>query len=277
LRPTLVFSHANGFPAGTYRLLFDRWQAAGWHVLALPRIGHDPAYPVTPNWPHLREELAQFVRSQAPGQRVHLVGHSLGGFLSLMLACRHPELAQQVVMLDSPVIGGWRSHSATAAKALGLFRRLSPGRVSERRRHRWPSREAALAHFAAKSAFARWDERVLRDYIAHGTEPDPTPDLTPPADTAAPAPVRLAFRREVETHIYDTLPVRLGALLQRHPPQVPVHFLAGTRSAELRQAGLPATRALVRERWHWVEGTHLFPMEAPEATATAVLRCLGPA
>ena len=32
---TLVFSHANGFPAGTYRTLFDRWREAGWRVVAV--------------------------------------------------------------------------------------------------------------------------------------------------------------------------------------------------------------------------------------------------
>jgi hypothetical protein len=26
--PTIVFAHANGFPAGTYRLLFEAWRLA---------------------------------------------------------------------------------------------------------------------------------------------------------------------------------------------------------------------------------------------------------
>jgi pimeloyl-ACP methyl ester carboxylesterase len=268
LKPTICFSHANGFPAGTYRVLFEAWQAAGWRVIALPRIGHDPACPVSMNWPHLRRELAQFIETQAPGQKVHLVGHSLGGFLSLMLAARRPDLAAQVVMLDSPIVGGWRSHSVTMARTLGLFKRFSPGRISEKRRFQWPDRESAFRHYAAKAAFARWDERVLRDYIDSGTEPDPK--------GSDPVAVCLAFRREVETRIYDTLPTRLGVLLRRHPLQVPVHFIAGTKSAELRQAGMAATRVLVRDRLSWVDGSHLFPMENPEETAAAVLRCLGP-
>lgn len=264
--PTICFSHANGFPAGTYRVLFDVWKAAGWRVIALPRIGHDPAFAVTLNWPQLRREQVQFIEQQAPGQRVHLVGHSLGGFLSLMVAARRPDLAAQVVMLDSPVVGGWRSHSVAMARTLGLYKRFSPGRVSEKRRFQWPDREAAFQHYASKAAFARWDERVLRDYIACGTEPDP--------GNTAPGAVRLAFRREIETRIYDTLPTRLGALLRRHPPQAPVHFIAGTKSAELRQAGMAATRALVKHRLQWIAGTHLFPMEKPDETAAAVLACL---
>jgi pimeloyl-ACP methyl ester carboxylesterase len=191
------------------------------------------------------------------------VGHSLGGYLSLLAACRRPRLASSVVLLDSPVLAGWRAHGVRVAKATGLVKRISPGRVSRTRRHHWPSTEAARAHFAAKRAFARWDPAVLDDYIAAGTEPDPGGEG-----------VRLSFDRAVETRIYDTLPHHLGTLLRRHPPGSPVAFIGGTRSAELRQVGLEATRALTRERLIWIEGSHLFPMERPLDTAAVVLRAL---
>ena len=47
----IVFAHANGFPAGTYRALFEQWRAAGRTVHALDRFGHDPRFPVSSNWP----------------------------------------------------------------------------------------------------------------------------------------------------------------------------------------------------------------------------------
>ncbi|MCE2690798.1 MAG: alpha/beta hydrolase [Rubrivivax sp.] len=170
----MVFSHANGFPAGTYRRLFDRWRAAGWRVIAVERFGHDPAFPVTSNWPRLRDQLISLVDSQAGGGGpVFLVGHSLGGYLSLLAACRRPDLAQGVVLLDSPVVAGWRAHGVQVAKATGLIKRVSPGRVSQTRRHHWPSAEAAFQHFAGKTMFARWDPEVLADYIRAGTEADP--------------------------------------------------------------------------------------------------------
>lgn len=258
---TLVFSHANGFPAGTYRRLFDLWQAAGWRVLAVERFGHDPAFPVTSNWPRLRDQLIALVDSQAAGGGpLFLVGHSLGGYLSLLAACRRRDLAQGVVLLDSPVVAGWRAHGVQVAKATGLIKRVSPGRVSRTRRHHWPSAEDALRHFAAKSVFARWAPEVLQDYVRAGTEPDP-----------AQGGVRLAFDRAVETRIYNTLPHHFGALLQRHPPACPVHYLGGTRSAEGRQVGMAMTRALTQGRIGWTEGTHLYPMERPDETAQAVL------
>jgi pimeloyl-ACP methyl ester carboxylesterase len=261
---TIVFSHANGFPAGTYRLIFEAWRQAGWRVIALDKFGHDPAYPVRSNWSATRDELLAFVEREAPGEKVHLVGHSLGGFLSLLAACRKPQLAASVVLIDSPLVAGWRAQGLQVFKATGLIKRVSPGKVSQFRRWQWPSADDVLKHYAAKSIFARWDPAVLRDYIACGVEPDPEH-----------GGVRLAFRREVETRFYNTLPHHLSAVLRRHPPQCPVSFIGGTQSAEMRQVGMAATRRVCQDRITMLEGTHLFPMEKPAATASAVLRALG--
>ncbi|MFG5408591.1 alpha/beta hydrolase [Piscinibacter sakaiensis] len=259
----IVFSHGNGFPAGTYRRLFERWRAAGHAVHAVDKFGHDPAYPVTSNWPRLRDQLIHFIEREVGGP-VLLVGHSLGGLLSLLAACRRPELAAGLVMLDSPVVTGWRAHGVRMAKATGLIGRVSPGKVSRRRRHEWAHRDEVLPHFAAKPGFARWDPRVLQDYVEAGFE-------------LHGEGARLAFRREVETRIYDTLPHHFATLLRRHPPACPVAFLAGTRSSEMRQGGFASSRALAGERFEWIEGSHLFPMERPDETAERVLALLADA
>jgi pimeloyl-ACP methyl ester carboxylesterase len=260
LRGTLVFSHANGFPAGTYRVLFDAWRAAGLRVEAVERFGHDPAFPVTSNWPHLRNQLIQFVEGLDAGP-VYLVGHSLGGLLSLLAASRRPDLAKGLVMLDSPVVMGWRAHSLQVVKRSGLLPRISPGKVSQRRRHQWPKREAVYQHFKPKTAFARWDDRVLRDYVDCGfDEVDGT--------------VQLGFSRDVETHIYNTLPHHLGRLMRKHPPRCPVGFIAGTQSVEMRQGGMDGARALAGPRLVKTVGSHLYPMEQPDHTAALVLDLL---
>ncbi len=259
---SIVFAHANGFPGGTYRQLFEAWRTAGFTVHALDKFGHDPRFPVTSNWPHLREELLHFIDHEVGGP-AWLVGHSLGGYVSVLAAARRPDLAQGVVLLDSPILAGWKARALQVAKAAGIGERLSPAHVSRRRRQQWPSAEAAFEHFAKKPVFAGWAPGVLRDYIASGTVPGPshaTPDQ------------RLAFDRAVETAIYNTLPHHLARVLRAHPLQCPVAFIEGSRSVEVRRVGLEATRRLTHGRISRLEGTHLFPMERPADTAAEVLR-----
>ncbi|MDM4765363.1 alpha/beta hydrolase [Pelomonas sp. SE-A7] len=260
---TLVFTHANGFPAGCYRVLFETWRAAGWQVHALPMVGHDPAYPVTSNWPHLRDQLIHFIeRDVRPEGQVMLAGHSLGGALSLLVACKRPDLAAGLLMIDSPVVSGWRAHSIQVMKATRLMPRVSPGKVSSQRRHRWPDRAAVLEHFQSKHKFARWDPRVLADYVASGFV------------EREDGEVELGFTREVETKIYDTLPHNLDRILARHAPRCPVAFIAGTQSEELRAAGAAASKALARRHFVWMEGSHLFPFEKPDDTAALALQLM---
>lgn len=261
--PTLVFCHANGFPAGTYRTLFERWRQAGWEVHAPAQLGHDPARAPRSGWSPLRDELIEFIERTCAGRTpVALVGHSMGGYLSLLVAARRPDLVSAVVMLDSPIVSGWRARAFRLMKATGLIRRGGPGRVSARRRERWASREAARQHFASKPTFARWPAAVLADYLDHGLVDEPA------------GGVKLAFAREVETAIYNTLPHHLEPLLDRQPLRCPVAYVAGRGSRESRQLGLGLVRRLAGPRWRWIEGSHLFPMEHPGATAAAVLELL---
>ena len=257
--PLIVFSHANSFPASTYRVLFKSLRQRGFTVKAIDKYGHDPKYPVTNNWPHITEELAEFARREVDkaGEPAFLIGHSLGGFLSLMAAARHPELARGVLLVDSPVLGGWRANAMGVLKRTQLVGSMSPGRVSRARRDSWPDRDAAMTHFQSKRIFAAWDAQVLTDYIDHGTRDVDGKRV-------------LSFNRDVETAFYNTLPDNLEGLLRRHPVKCPVAFIGGTRSEEMRQVGMDMTQKLVKGRIMMMEGSHLFPMEKPLATAAAI-------
>jgi pimeloyl-ACP methyl ester carboxylesterase len=272
----IVFSHANSFPAAVYAVLFKSLRARGHTVRAPEKFGHDPRYPVTSNWPHLVQQLADFAAPEIEkhGAPAWLVGHSLGGFLSLMCAARHPDLGghgvRGVVLIDSPVLGGWRARTVELAKRTQLVGAISPGKISRRRRNTWPDQQVAHDHFAHKKAFARWDPAVLRDYIEHGTH-----DQTLPNGQTQRV---LSFDRDIETAIYNTLPHNLDRLLRRHPLRCPVGFIGGTQSQEMKQVGMTMTHKLVGrdhpERLIMLEGSHLFPMERPQETAAAIDRLL---
>lgn len=255
----IIFSHANSFGAGTYRVLFKQLRARGFKVRAVEQYGHQAAYPATNNWPHLVQQLVDFAQAQTnrSGAPAFLVGHSLGGFLSVMAAARHPALARAVVLLDAPLLGGWRATTLGVFKSAQMVGSVSPGAVSQRRRNSWPDAHSALEYFQGKKAFARWDAQVLRDYVAYGTRD-------------ADGQRVLSFDRDVETAIYNTLPDNLERLLKRHPVKCPVAFIGGLQSREIQQVGMAMTGRLTRGRISMLDGSHLFPMEKPVATAAAI-------
>ncbi len=255
----IVFSHANSFSASTYRVLFKLLRARGFKVKALEKFGHAPQYPVTDNWPHLVRQLVDFAEAetQKTGEAAYLVGHSLGGLLSLMAAARHPELARGVLLLDSPVLSGWRAKTLGVIKSAQMVGSVSPGSVSRRRRNQWPDVEAALEYFQQKKAFSRWDPEVLRDYVNHGTHEQDGQRV-------------LSFDRDIETAIYNTLPDNLDRLFRRHPLKCPVAFIGGLFSREMKQVGMATTQRISKGRITMVDGSHLFPMEKPAVTAAAM-------
>ena len=253
----IVLSHANGFPLPVYRRLLEALQP-GFETGGVLRFGHDPARPPTTGWPYLVDELVEYVNAlPRDSGRLWLAGHSLGGYLSLMAAERLQPRVAGVVLLDSPIIAGVVAAGIRIARFTGLDRLVMPIAQTRQRRMHWPDVEAAHAHYAAKPAFARWDPRTLRDYAEHGTLGDGRGGRT------------LLFDRDVELRIYRSLPtariVSVGARLQ-----VPVAFIGGRQSREVRQVGLSATRALVGQRLYWAEGSHLFPMERPDDTAALI-------
>ena len=274
-RPLVIFSHANSFPASTYGVLFRSLEARGFDVKAIDKFGHDPAYPVTSNWPHLIKQLANFSEQQIGDavRPVFLAGHSLGGFLSLMCAAHHPELAGQkisgVLMLDSPVIGGWRATALSVAKRAQLVGSVSPGAVSRRRKNEWLDKDEVLAYFRSKKTFATWNEEVLLDYIEYGTHDAPR-DASGDERVGSESLRHLSFDRDVETTIYNTLPDNLEQMLRRHPLKCPAAFIGGLQSAEIRQVGMALTQKVTKGRITMVDGGHLFPMEKPIATAAAM-------
>jgi pimeloyl-ACP methyl ester carboxylesterase len=259
----IIFSHANGYVAPVYGVLFAHLRARGLQVAAIEKYGHDPLYPVSDNWPHLVQQLVDFAAQEKTrrGEAAWLVGHSLGGYLSLMAACVAPQLVKGVVLLDSPVLGGWRAGMVRVSKRTGIVESFSPGKLSRKRRQHWPSVEAALAHFKSKKVFAQWHPQVLEDYANYGTQEALVNGRTERV---------LSFDRSVETAIYNTLPDQLAPAIKKAQIPCPVAFIGGTGSGEIRQVGMALTERVTQGRIMMLDGGHLFPMEKPLVTAAAI-------
>lgn len=254
-RLPMIFSHANGFPAPCYAKLFNAL-AADFSIRYLPRLAHNPAYPVSDGWPALQQELINFIE-QGPHPVVG-VGHSLGGFLSFLAAVERPDLFSALILLDSPVIDRYRAQALHMTKRFGFIDRVTPARATRERRQHWATEDEAIAHFRTRKLFRHFDPDCLADYVRHGT-------ITTEQGR------QLWFDPAIEYRIYCTIPHRMHTLLPRL--KVPTGFIGGRQSTERRLFGLHGMRG--RLRMQLIEGGHLFPFEHPLATATAIREMLG--
>ncbi len=262
-QPLVLFFHGNSFPASTYNVMLNDLRRRGMQVQALEKIGHNPDYPVTSNWPHLVQEIHAFAKPliDAHTGPVVLVGHSLGGMLSLMLAAQFPDIAHAVVMVDAPAVGGLQAKVLQLSKTFSFNKKFSPGAISRKRRNEWTSVEEAFAHFASKKVFARWDPQVLNDYVVHGTHEE---------HSAHGSKRVLSFDRHIETLIYESVPHNLERLLKQYPLTCPVSLVAARHSREMRLAGTEFSKKITKGRICMIDGTHLVPMEKPLVTAAAI-------
>jgi pimeloyl-ACP methyl ester carboxylesterase len=251
VHPRLHFAHANGFPGACYSKLFGLL-SADFAVGYLPASGHDPRFPVSDGWPWLVEELIASIAGS--GQEPVLgIGHSLGGFLTLMAAVRRPDLFRAVLLLDAPILSRFAGSALQLIKLIGLTDRVTLAGITKNRRRTWPTQEAALAHFRRKRRFRSFDPDCLLDYIRYGTVPD---------DHG----VRLAFDPAVEYRIYRTIPHDIHAVARRL--QVPAGFIGGRSSDVLKRTGLAATRRHMLVTL--IDGGHLFPLQVPWEAAAAI-------
>lgn len=255
-RPIIHFAHANGFPACTYTKLFSFLEPE-FDIRFLERHGHDPRFPVNDGWDALKDELAAAIESEFTEPVIGL-GHSLGGILHLLVSVDRPELYRRIILLDAPIISRRSSRGIRIMKALNLMDRFSMSRQTRARRNFWPSREAAYEHFKAKPKFSAFDDEMLRDYIRCGT-------------IEADGGYRLAFDPQIEAAIYRNLPHDLPSL--KGKLRVPVTYIGGTDSREARLARLSFMQRHFDIDFHFLDGSHLFPFEKPQATA-ALIRSL---
>jgi pimeloyl-ACP methyl ester carboxylesterase len=221
-------------------------------VDAIEKLGHDSAYPVTDGWPHL---VAQVVDKLAARRLPPVigVGHSLGAYVTFMAATLRPELFRAVIMLDAPIIYGWKGTAFGMIKRLGLADRVTPAGATRDRRAEWPSRAEAERHLGSRALFHDFDPRCLADYVRHGT-------------ARTRQGVRLAYDPAIEYEIYRTTPHDLEVYLPRF--SVPGGMVLGRDSDVVRRVGLAGSKR--RFVLRWVPGGHLFPFEHPEVAAAAI-------
>lgn len=252
-KPIIHFAHANGFPAKTYGKLFSLLKD-DFQINYLERHAHNPKFPVTDGWERLRDELRDELEKRYT-EKIIGIGHSIGGILHFLVACEKPELYQAIILLDAPIISRLSSGALRLLKIFNLIDRITPSQMTRFRRNLWQSKQEVYEHFKQKEKFAAFDADVLRDYAEHGT-----------IETARG--FELFFKPSIEAHIYRALPHNLPTF--RGKLKVPAAYIGGTKSEEARMARLSFMKKNMPFEFHFLDGSHLFPLEKPLETAAVI-------
>ena len=168
----LVFLHATGFNALTYRLVLEPL-AARYRILAVDQRGHGGATLTAnpedrPDWCDYRDDLLA-VRGALNLNGVVLAGHSMGATVSLLAAGRSPGFARRLVLFDPVIL-------PVPFVPRGGPYDLAAG--AERRRAVYDDRAQAFESYRGRGAFVGWPDAMVRDYVEAGFRDLPTGGVT---------------------------------------------------------------------------------------------------
>jgi len=170
----LVFLHANGFNAQSYRSVLE---PLGVHSVAFDMRGHgqsrDMPQPMSlSNWHIFREDCVEFFERHLPDLAdgpVVLAGHSFGAVSGILAA---PFIKHRISgyagfdPVSVPFL--FRLTSALPGGRAYMKKRVPIARNAGRRKSEFESPEAAFARWQGRGAFKGMTDDVLRDYIAGG-------------------------------------------------------------------------------------------------------------
>ena len=209
--------------------------ALRFHVIApdLPGFGASQAPAGVHSFEQLGHTLAEVLDRHAPGRRVHVVGHSLGGAASLHFAHRHADRVERLVLVDAAGIlhkSVFAQHlTRPAAPAFGIepvdrFLAAAGDRVNALHR-------GLFGMLDDRFDFSRWlveTPRVRQALLGGHTQVDAALGLVEHDFTRAirelRAPTTVIWGRDD-----PVAPLRTGALLAARLPDARWHVIDGAQ------------------------------------------------
>ncbi|NMH58737.1 alpha/beta hydrolase [Alteromonas sp. MYP5] len=252
---SIQFVHANGFPLGSYRTLINALPPH-FQISGKEKFGHEPHLPVSNNWPYIVQELIEHIgMHSAANERVYLVGHSFGAVISYMAACQMPQKVAGLMMLDPPLVTGWRSYLIKLLKKTPLIDKITPAGLAKTRNTQWSSTTDIVDYFSNKALFVNMDKRCIEDYVSSATQ-------------TSQHCTQLTFRHDIEAAIFRNVADNLDRFAGKLA--CPALLVTGESSTVC----MPAMRDLFikqNQLAHVVApGGHMFPLEYPEQTAKLI-------
>lgn len=251
----LLFTHANGYPPGSYRELFHALERR----FSISAMEHRPLWagrqpPRELNWTLFADDLLTLMQSRFD-EPIWVMGHSMGGTVAALAASRQPERFRGVVLLD-PVLLQARYALMNRVMPRSRIEKMPMIRRALGRPEYFSSHDEAFAFYRGKRAFRGLSDTALRHYVEAAKQ------------SLDDGRVQLRFSPAWEAAIYASAP-SVSRMLKR----LSVHMVA------IRGRDSDTLNATMWQRLqHWqpegrfaeVAGGHLFPLEHPHDTAKAV-------
>jgi pimeloyl-ACP methyl ester carboxylesterase len=260
----VVFAHANGFNAMTYRSILGPLSLS-LRIIAMDQRGHGASrLPADPkgrrSWSDLRDDLLALLETLGDGP-VILAGHSMGATTSLLAARERPDRVRGLVLFDPVVLPRLASAILHRAPWLAtqIYRRMRLTQGALRRRAVFDSFGAAFRAYRGRGAFRTWPEIMLADYVAGGfrEREDGTVELScAPAWEAS----NFAAQGNDTWRALDGLraPIDIYQCATQSVCQIRARSGVYRRNPQLRLHTVPRT-------------THFLPMERPDLVRDALL------
>lgn len=260
--PDIVFLHATGFNARTYRTLLaplgDRFQ-----VWALDARGHglttlpDGTFGYS-SWRRHRDDLIAVLEKYCTAP-VTLAGHSMGAVVSLLTAGRRNDLVGALALIDPVLLPASAYAFAELPMGPAMLRYTHPlARGAAMRRNTFSDRASAVAAFSGRGVFKTFPSEVVEDYVADGLVED------------GKGGFRLACKPNFEAATYCAHRHDPWAALRRVTD--PLILLRAKRGSTMSEAALHKICAIKADaRVATVEGaSHMLPMERPDRVRSAI-------
>ncbi len=175
-----IYARTEGPTEGQLALLIHGWSSS-WYALSplleqvarryrcmaldLPGYGSSPPLAQPASIPAYADLLAELIRQHTNGRAV-LIGHSMGGMISVTLALRHPELVERMVLVCPTISGRLSGFINTVISPVVWLEQFRLGqRLSRAIESQFVSLSDRLmrpASFAERSGISEADYRRLR-------------------------------------------------------------------------------------------------------------------
>jgi len=249
--PIIQFSHANGFPANSYSVLFNQFK--DYKISSINILGENTSVDKI-DWFDLSNEVLDSAKTH--GEKVIGIGHSFGGILTILAAAKNPSLFQNIILLDPPLFAPLKNKLIKLLRIMKLEDKFLPYGKSKWRRDKFNSKSEALSLFKENMLFKDFHPEVLSDYIKYGLiENELGAELTIPVDK------ELAIFHNSLTSYPESIYKLSGTMI--YAVKKPIVYKSDLRWIK---------KKLTKFKIIPFPGTHFFPLIHPHSTALMIKR-----